>query len=194
MQQFDKENFEKLFRAEFKGLCFFAQKYVKDFDAAREIVQDSFISLWEKRATIDASRPVKSYLTTAIHNKCHNYLRDNRKFDTNLLQIENLFELSDGSGTDVLVEKELHQSIKLAIDELPEKCREVFLLNRYENLKYQQIADQLGISVKTVEAQMSKALRHMRIKLAGYMTLVLLLIAIAQLLLKNFENLALINS
>jgi len=194
MQQFDKENFEKLFRAEFKGLCFFAQKYVKDFDAAREIVQDSFISLWEKRATIDASRPVKSYLTTAIHNKCHNYLRDNRKFDTNLLQIENLLELSDGSGTDVLVEKELHQSIKLAIDELPEKCREVFLLNRYENLKYQQIADQLGISVKTVEAQMSKALRHMRIKLAGYMTLVLLLIAIAQLLLKNFENLALINS
>ncbi len=185
MQQFDKENFEKLFRAEFKGLCFFAQKYVKDFDAAREIVQDSFISLWEKRATIDASRPVKSYLTTAIHNKCHNYLRDNRKFDTNLLQIENLLELSDDSGTDVLVEKELHQSIKLAIDELPEKCREVFLLNRYENLKYQQIADQLGISVKTVEAQMSKALRHMRIKLAGYMTLVLLLIAIAQLLLKK---------
>lgn len=180
MQQFDKENFEQLFRAEFKGLCFLAQKYVKDFEAAREIVQDSFISLWEKRATIDTGRPVKSYLSTVIHNKCHNYLRDNRKFDTNLLQIENLLELSDDSGTDIMVEKELHQSIRMAIDELPEKCREIFLLNRYENLKYQQIADKLGISVKTVEAQMSKALRHMRIRLAGYMTLVLLLITILQ--------------
>ncbi|MHC1775575.1 MAG: RNA polymerase sigma-70 factor [Lentimicrobium sp.] len=185
MQQFDKERFEKLFRTEFKGLCYLAQKYVKDFDAAREIVQDSFISLWEKRTSIDASRPVKSYLTTVIHHKCHNYLRDNRKFDTNLLQIENLLEISDDSGSDVLVEQELHQAIQSAIDELPEKCREVFLLNRYENLKYQQIADKLSISVKTVEAQMSKALQHMRIKLAGYLTLILSLISLAQIFLKR---------
>lgn len=181
MQQFDKDQFEQLFRAEFKGLCFFAQKYVKDFDAAREIVQDSFISLWEKRATIDAARPVKSYLTTVIHNKCHNYLRDNRKFDTNLLQTEHLLELEETTETDILVTQELHREIQTAIDELPEKCREVFLLNRYENLKYQEIADKLGISVKTVEAQMSKALQHMRVRLAGY----LLLLAGLLLLLKN---------
>ncbi len=185
MQQFDKEGFEKLFRSEFKGLCYLAQKYVKDFDAAREIVQDSFISLWEKRTTIDASRPVKSYLTTVIHHKCHNYLRDHRKFDTNLLQIENLMELSEDSGTDVLVEQELHKAIQSAIDELPEKCREVFLLNRYENLKYQQIADKLSISVKTVEAQMSKALQHMRVKLAGYLTLLIALVSLAQLFVKR---------
>lgn len=186
MHQFTKEDFETLFRSEFKGLCFFAQKYVKDLDTAREIVQESFINLWEKRATVDSSRSVKSYLTTAIHNKCHNYLRDNKKFNTNLLEIENLIEISQISDNDFLVEQELHQSIQVAIEALPERCREIFLLNRYENLKYQQIADKLGISVKTVEAQMSKALRHMRLRLAGYLVLFPALLAFVQSIIKDF--------
>ncbi|KAF0197771.1 MAG: RNA polymerase sigma-70 factor ECF subfamily [Bacteroidetes bacterium] len=188
MHQLDRDSFEQLFRAEYKGLCYFAQKYVKDRDAAREIVQDSFISLWEKRATIDTGRSVKSYLTAVIHNKCHNYLRDNRKFDTNLLQVENLFELGSVDETDILVTRELHQSIGEAIAELPEKCREIFLLNRYENLKYQQIADQLGISVKTVEAQMSKALQHMRIRLAGYIVAFSSLLMVLQALMSAMNK------
>ncbi len=171
MQIFTKEAFENLFRTEFKGLCFFAMKYVKDYETAREIVQDSFIRLWEKRDVIDTSKSVKSYLTTSIHNKCLNHLRDNRKFDNNLLQIEQLSEVSDGKTSDFLVEKELRKSIETAIDELPEKCREVFLLSRNENLKYQEIASQLGISVKTVETQMSKALHHLRLRLSGFMSL-----------------------
>lgn len=165
---FDKEAFETLFRNEYKGLCFFAVKYVKDLETAKEIVQDSFISLWEKRASVDVTRSVKSYLTTSVHNRCHNYLRDNRKFNKNLLQIEDLLEVSHQPDTDALVVQELHQTIQKAIAELPEKCREIFLLSRYENLKYQEIAEKLNISVKTVEAQMSKALQHMREKLAGY--------------------------
>jgi RNA polymerase sigma-70 factor (ECF subfamily) len=171
MQIFTKEAFENLFRTEFKGLCFFAMKYVKDYETAREIVQDSFIRLWEKRDIIDTSKSVKSYLTTSIHNKCLNYLRDNRKFDNNLLQFEQLSEVSDGKTSDFLVEKELRKSIETAIDELPEKCREVFLLSRNENLKYHEIAVQLEISVKTVETQMSKALQHLRLRLSGFMSL-----------------------
>ncbi|MFH1118336.1 MAG: RNA polymerase sigma-70 factor [Bacteroidota bacterium] len=188
MHQLNRERFEQLFRAEFKGLCFFAQKYVKDLDAAREIVQDSFLSLWEKRAAIDTSRPVKSYLTAVIHNKCHNYLRDNKKYDTNLLQTEHLLELNKTEETDILVTRELHQSIQEAIAELPEKCREIFLLNRYENLKYQQIAQKLGISVKTVEAQMSKALQHMRIRLAGYISAISSLLLLLRFLLSDLIN------
>ncbi|MBK7173415.1 MAG: sigma-70 family RNA polymerase sigma factor [Bacteroidales bacterium] len=91
----DKGVFESLFRAEFKGLCFFAQKYVKDFETAKELVQDAFITLWEKRESIDANRPVKSYLTTIIFNRCQNYLRDNRKFNSDVLEIENLLEFSE---------------------------------------------------------------------------------------------------
>jgi RNA polymerase sigma-70 factor (ECF subfamily) len=162
-----------LFRSHFAGLCFFAQKYVKDFDDAKEIVQDAFLSLWEKRETIDMNRPVKSYLTMIIHHKCTNYLRDNRKFDLFILNTENLLEVPEYEGADSMVENELKVKIDEAIQELPEKCREVFVMNRYENLKYQEIADKLQISVKTVETQMSKALQHMRIRLAEYITIVL---------------------
>ena len=166
-----------LFRSHFSGMCFFAQKYVKDFETAKEIAQDAFISLWEKRETIDMNRPVKSYLTTVIHNKCTNYLRDNRKFDPYILNIENLLEVPEYDGADILIEEELRLKIDLSIAELPEKCREIFVLNRYENLKYQEIADKLQISIKTVETQMSKALQHMRIRLAEYISVFLVLIS-----------------
>jgi len=158
-------------------LCFFAQKYVKDFETSREIVQDAFLSLWEKRETIDMDRPVKSYLTMVIHNKCTNYLRDNRKFDQYILNIENLLEVPEFEGPDSMVENELNEKIDKAINELPEKCREVFMLNRYENLKYKEIAEQLQISVKTVETQMSKALQHMRIRLAEFISVFLAIAA-----------------
>jgi RNA polymerase sigma-70 factor, ECF subfamily len=172
----DHTSFEELFRSHFTGLCFFAQKYVKDYETAKEIVQDAFISLWEKRETIDMERPVKSYLTMVIHNKCSNYLRDNRKFDQYILNIENLLEVPEYDGADSMVENELKQKIDLSIAELPEKCREIFVLNRYENLKYQEIANKLQISVKTVETQMSKALHHMRVRLAEYISVFLVLI------------------
>jgi len=136
-------------------------------------VQDAFLSLWEKRDTIDMDRQVKSYLTMVIHNKSTNYLRDNRKFDQNIMNIENLLDVPEYDGSDSMVEEELNAKIDAAIRELPDKCREVFTMNRYENLKYQEIADKLQISVKTVETQMSKALQHMRIRLAEYITVFL---------------------
>ena len=166
-----------LFRSHFTSLCFFAQKYVKDSDTAREIVQEAFLSLWEKRHTIDMDRQVKSYLAMIIHNKCTNYLRDHRKFDTNILEIENLLDVPEYESTDSLVTGELKVKIDSAINELPEKCREIFVLNRYDNLKYQEIADKLQISVKTVETQMSRALQHMRLRLAEYVTVLAALVS-----------------
>lgn len=165
-----------LFRSHFTGLCYFAQKYVKDFETAKEIVQDAYISMWEKRETIDMERAVKSYLTMVIHNKCTNYLRDNRKFDKYILDIETLSDVPEYESSDSLVADELKISIDSAISELPEKCREIFVMSRYENLKYQEIADKLQISVKTVESQMSKALQHMRIRLAEYITVFVALV------------------
>lgn len=175
MKTLDKASFEMLFKGHFTSLCYFAQKYVKDFEAAKEIVQDAFLNLWEKRESIDMDRPVKSYLTMIIHNKCTNYLRDNRKFDTYILHVENLLDVAEYEDADSIVEKELEAKIEIALNELPEKCREVFVMNRYQNLKYQEIADKLQISVKTVETQMSKALQHMRVRLAEYISLLLLI-------------------
>jgi RNA polymerase sigma-70 factor, ECF subfamily len=157
-------------------LCYFAQKYVKDFETAKEIVQDSFISLWEKRDTIDMERPVKSYLTMIIHNKCTNYLRDNRKFDRFILDIEKLVDVPEYEDSDSMVENELKTKIDTAIEDLPDKCREIFFMSRFGNLKYQEIANKLQISVKTVETQMSKALQHMRVRLAEYISVFVVLV------------------
>jgi RNA polymerase sigma-70 factor, ECF subfamily len=121
-------------------------------------------------------RPVRSYLTMVIHNKCTNYLRDNRKFDRYILNIENLVDVPQYEDIDTLVEDELNAKINNSIAELPEKCREIFVMSRYENLKYKEIADKLQISVKTVETQMSKALQHMRLKLAEYISVIIALV------------------
>jgi RNA polymerase sigma-70 factor (ECF subfamily) len=170
----DKATFELLFRSEFRGLCVFAMQYTKDRDSAREITQDSFISLWEKRESIDLSKPVKTYLTTTVRNKCLNWLRDNKKFNREILDIEGLLSDSPYHQPDRLVESEIRNAIEEAIGELPEKCREIFKLNRQENLKYQEIADRLEISIKTVETQMSKALQHMRERLKEYLPLIII--------------------
>jgi RNA polymerase sigma-70 factor (ECF subfamily) len=170
----DRSEFEKLFRAHFKSMVFYAQRYVKDLDASREIVQESFISLWERRDNINAAGLVRSYLSTSVHNKCLNYLREHKKFNKNLLAVENLIN-EPAELDDPMIHEETATLVQKAIDELPEKCREVFLLSRFEHKKYQEIADQLGISVKTVEAQMSKALQHMKARLGDHLGLMLLI-------------------
>ena len=152
-------------------------KYVKDFETSEEIVQEAFLSLWEKRETIDMAQPVKAYLVTIIRNKCLNWLRDNKKFNTDILRFEEYLPDNEYVTADKLVENEILKSIENAVKELPEKCREIFTLSRFGNLKYQEIADHLQISVKTVETQMSKALQHMRIKLKEFISIVILLLS-----------------
>jgi len=174
--QLTDQAFELLFRSHFRELCLLSVRYVKDMEISREIVQDSFMSLWEKRATIDPSRSAKAYVATTVRNKSLNYLRDNRKFDSGLLGIEKLYPEEHSEISDPLVADEIRRKIRAATESLPEKCREVFVMNRNEQLKYHEIADKLGISVKTVETQMSKALQHMRDHLKEFLTLVLLVL------------------
>jgi RNA polymerase sigma-70 factor, ECF subfamily len=166
----DTASFELLFKSEFKGLCHFAVQYVKDLDSAKEIVQEVFLGIWQKKETIDLSKSVKSYLTTSVRNRCLNHLRNQKKFNSEIIEIEDTTAGNHYQQADKLVEEEVRRKIESAIKELPEKCREIFILSRYERLKYQQIADHLDISVKTVETQMSKALQQMRIRLAEFLT------------------------
>ena len=160
-----RSQFESLFRSEYKGMLFFAIRYVKEEEAAKEIVQEAFINLWEKRESIIPEKEVKSYLSASVRNRCLNYLRDNKRYAGTLLSLGGLLPLPSAGEYDQLEFRELSRQIQDAIDELPEKCREVFRLNRFEQMKYQQIADHLQISVKTVETQMSKALAHLRTRI-----------------------------
>ena len=175
MNALDKHSFEKLFKDNFKGMVRFCMMYVKDYETAKELVQDSFISLWEKKDTIDISKPVKSYLASIVYNKSLNYLRDNKKYNKEIIDFEGLSSVDCFQKYDAVELEELQININTSINELPEKCKEVFMLSRFENLKYQEIADKLGISIKTVEAQISKALAHLREKLAAYLQILILI-------------------
>lgn len=170
----DKIAFEQLFRDYFKPLTAFAKKYVGDIDAAKEIVHEVFLNLWVKRENIDATKAVKSYLYTSAYNRSLNHLRDNKKFDKNAELESNSNTESAWNFSDHMDTLELEEKINKTIESLPEKCREVFMLSRYEGLKYNEIAEKLNISVKTVESQMSKALSVLRENLKEYLGLLIL--------------------
>ncbi len=160
--------YEELFRTYFSSLCYFARKYIRDLDTCKEIVHNVFVNIWEKREEFDFEKPAKSYLFTSVYNRCMNYIRDHKKFvdqeDSSIIMNPGLTTIN----SDHLEEAELESKIWQGIQSLPEKCREVFIMNRFEEKKYAEIADQLGISVKTVEAQMSKALKTLRDFLIEY--------------------------
>lgn len=174
MKKLDRSSFEELFRAYFTPLCSFARKYVDDKDEVKDIIHQVFIALWQQRDELDLSRSLKSYLFTAVHNRCLNYLRDRRK----IVQYEApQHEAQVGEyleSRDHLVASETEARINSALDELPEKCREIFMMNRFEQLKYREIAAKLNISVKTVETQMSRALKTLREKLSDLLILLLM--------------------
>lgn len=165
----DKNAFEVIFRQFFPALMAFAKKYLQDEDSAREVVHVVMINLWERRATIDASEPLKSYLYKAVHNRCLNVLRDKKKFTEELTTDP----FSDQDIQEQMEMMELNARVNKVIESLPNRCREIFEMNRFEGKRYKEIAELLGISVKTVENQMSKALKILRDHLAGYLTVML---------------------
>ena len=146
-------------------------KYVGDLDEAKGLVHEVFVSMWDKFDHLPADMNYKSYLYTAARNRSLNHIRDKKR---NVL-IENVSEAEFAETIDPLAASELETEIEIAIQSLPEKCRMVFELNRVEGLKYAQIADKMGISIKTVEAQMSKALSVLREHLKEFLSLIIFL-------------------
>jgi RNA polymerase sigma-70 factor (ECF subfamily) len=143
-------------------------KYVRDLDEAKSLVHEVFVTVWEKFDTLPSDTNYKSYLYTAVRNRSLNYIRDRKKLSI----LEHVKEEDYTEVNTALETSELEQRIELAIQSLPEKCRMVFELNRVEGLKYAQIADKMGISIKTVEAQMSKALSVLREHLGEFLMLI----------------------
>lgn len=145
-------------------------KFTGDLDTSRNLVHEVFIQLWERMDSLPPDANHKSYCYTAVRNKCLNYIRDKKKFVT----IENVHETQSAQSLP-LETSELTERIEAAMASLPEKCRMVFELSRIEGLKYSDIADRMNISVKTVEAQMSKALAVMREHLSEFLTIIFFL-------------------
>jgi RNA polymerase sigma-70 factor (family 1) len=145
----------------------YACKYVSSIDIAREIVQDFFVRLYEKQHSLSISISVKSYLYRSVFNCCINYLNQKSLQDKHLKSID-LDKDDENSLENEINTVELQYQIYKVIDELPAKCKQIFKMNRIEGLKNEEIAAQLNLSKRTVETQISKALKILRRKLIDY--------------------------
>jgi len=177
MDRKTKEQFlKKAFDDYFEILVLNAQKYVYQMDEAEEIVQDVFVRFWEQSDTLPLDMDIKAYLFRAVHNSCKNYLRHKKVIIKYQERIKS--ETTDKviENKDDLESKELIETLHKAINSLPEHWLEVFLMNRFEGLKYREIAVKLSISQKTVEKYMSKSIQHLQRNLKDYFPFILLLI------------------
>ncbi len=164
----DKEAFRFFFEKYYTDLCNFVNIYLNDPITAEDIVQDIYVYFWDRKEDIHIETSIKSYLLKASKNKSLNYLR-NEKIRLNIQ--EKLSEESCASYetvADADDDRRMQEIIGKAVASLPEKCREIYILHKEKKLTYNEISEELGISVKTVENQMGIALKKLREFLKPY--------------------------
>ncbi len=171
-QQEFEQAFRELFVHHYERLHRYAHTLLRDQHAANDMVQAVFTRLWEKKDAVVHDKGIKSYLYRSIHNISLNELR-REKSKSRYLQYRTGDPDNQSKPADTLQEQELGARIEAAVAGLPEQCRAVFLKSRREGRKYAEIAEDMNISVKTVEAQMSKALRVLREKLQDYLVFII---------------------
>lgn len=173
VQNVDEPTFEQVFKTHYKNLFAYAITILKSEAAAEEIVQNVFLRLWEKKLLLPPGVQLKPYLYRAVHNESLNYIKHEKVKSRYQLYAVGRNDEQEQPASKKVMTAELERNIQDALNELPEQCRTIFQLSRFEELKYREIADQLGISVKTVENQMGKALKLLRTKLAEFLPLLL---------------------
>lgn len=164
--------FEQLFRKYYEAMCAFAVIYIKDHDLVEEMVQDVFFHFWEKREELTI-QSVKPYLYSMVKNKCLQHLRrekiGKRVFSEIKLQYE---QTASEDPASIYRAAEMNETFNKALKELPDRTRKIFEMSRFEGRKYKEIARLLNISIKTVESNMHKALKHFRLRLHDYIEIV----------------------
>ena len=173
LQAGDITAFEMIFKTYYQPLCNYAYSFVHDRDEAEEIVQTTFLSVWEKKDNLAINTGVKPYLYAMVRNAALNVLKHEKIKQQHATVQLAVAERSTESVTRTVMASELEDRIYKALNKLPEQCRLVFKLSRFEELRYAEIAEQLNISVKTVENQMGKALKIMREQLKDYLPLLI---------------------
>jgi RNA polymerase sigma-70 factor, ECF subfamily len=179
----DIKNFEFIFKKYYQRLCFYARKFVDDDAIVKDIVQDIFLNLWDKKEIIEMEIVLRAYLFRSVYNRCLNHLEHKKmaekhhdKINKELKDLEIEYYNTYAETEHSLFELEM--KIDHVIESLPEQCRNVFELSRLKGLKNREIADQLKISIKVVEKHISKALLILRQHLVEYLSLILMFIKI----------------
>lgn len=166
--------FEQLFKSNYKGLCYYAEDIVGEKEAAEEIVSEFFLKLWEKRRILEIKESLQGYIYTSIRNSCIKYLEHlkvlnkYKEYATYKLNYIDLLHPTSFYPLAELITEESLKKINQAIEELPEQCRIIFNMSRFEDNSYEEIANKLGISINTVRTQLSRALHKLREKLKNY--------------------------
>lgn len=166
--------FEAIFRSHFRALHAYACTIIKDEAAAEDIVQNTFYKLWERRDQLQILQSVAAYLYRAVYHESLNYLKHAKVKKNHHDYVTARPQQQEGPAGHTAL-RELESRLETALRELPEQCRTIFQKSRFEELKYREIADQMGLSVKTVENQMGKALRLLRLKLADFLPAMLVI-------------------
>lgn len=170
MELLDKNRFKEVFKEYYNPLCNFAASITSDRKMAQDVVQDVFTKLWDKRSELKINTSEKSYLFQAVKHRAFEILRK-RKNESKL----NVRDFEESYSREKDIEEQankfmLKEFLYSSIRQLPPKCQEIFVLNKVNGLTYNEIADDLDISVKTVENQIGKAYRKLRVLMAGKMS------------------------
>lgn len=176
----DIRSFEQLFHAYCEELVRYATTILKDADEAQDVVQHLFVTLWTKRDTLQVNSSLKSYLYRSVYNSSLNRIKQvstQQKHEEYLGYVAHSY---GSAASAVLESKEVQSAIDNAIAALPDQCRLIFTMSRFEGKKYRQIADELQLSVKTIENQMGKALKHMREQLQTYLPSLIIFLVLGQ--------------
>jgi RNA polymerase sigma-70 factor (ECF subfamily) len=166
IRQGDKQEFEKLFRSSYVSLVRYAKRFLKDHDTAEEIVQDLFFRLWQDRGNITIESSLNGYLFRSVHNKSLHFIEHQKVIERHAGEIAASADETAEPVTDAIYYSELQSKVARVLERLPEKCSVIFRMSRFEGLKYNEIAEKLSVSLKTVEANMGKALKEFRKALA----------------------------
>lgn len=179
------EAFHYLYNEYYSSLCVYAKGFTRSKEFAEDIVQDVFIKLWEQQGNLNIKSSIRSYLFISVRNNSLNHLKHlqvlnkfNEYYTQLLRDAQELYNISRETGDSLLIAKELEEKILKEIELLPEQCRKIFLMSRFDNLKHQEIADKLGVTVNTVHRQTSIALEKLRQTLKNYLTIFLLVLRI----------------
>jgi len=169
LQNGDENSIKFIFDKYYEGLCLFAESITKDHQAAEEIVEDMFIYVWLNSKTLNITISVKNYLYRSVHNNCLKYLdklKTQKKaidnFHYSLLDQELLHPITPDYPISNLIIQELEDKAEQVLNSLPNQCREIYELNRFENLSYSEIAKKMDITVSTVKTQMGRAFQKLR--------------------------------
>lgn len=171
LKQGDKNAFSFIFTHFYADLVLFANTYTKNKDLAEEFVQEIFLKLWENRNTLTINSSLKSFLLRSVQNRCIDWIRH---LDIRDRYRENILDRSVLLENDIenyLFYSELQSSLEKALNQIPEEASKAFRMNRFEGLTYQEIAEKTGISVRTVEVRIGRALQLLREMLKEYLPL-----------------------